>query len=165
MHIVLNRSSVFTLPLAQAVLRYRAHVSLKRRLLFAGSSLRPARPRRRGLGRLRYDSDLVVDLQGLQQVIVRSGRRRRGRALLVNDALRDDAVRRVHVVLELLVHAKCRGADGTFVRQVRGLQRHAVISCHVVQQFPLVHLKRIFPLANFPFVRTQYPPRAQLLIN
>lgn len=95
-----------------------------------------ATPSRGGrLGRLRYDGDFVVDLERLQQRVRRPSR------LLVHYPLGHHAVRRVHVVFKLLVHAEGGRAHGTLVRQMRRLQRHVMVLGHVVQQFPLVNLR------------------------
>jgi hypothetical protein len=107
---------------------------------------RPRRRRRaplfaRGGGRLRrmrYYRDFVVDLQRFHDLIVLVRRR----VLLVHDPLGDDAVRRVHVILELLVHAEGGRAHRALVREVRRLQGHVVVAGHVVQQLPLVDLQR-----------------------
>ena len=52
-------------------------------------------------------------------------------------------MRGVHVVLEQLVLAEGGGADRALVRQVRRLQGLAVVLGHVVQQLPLVDLRRV----------------------
>lgn len=88
------------------------------------------------LRRLRSNSNLIVDFEPFRSVAL-------GVAwyVLVHDALGHDAMRRVHVVLEQLVHAEGSGADGALVREVRRLQRQVVVPGHVVEQFPLVHLQ------------------------
>ena len=52
-------------------------------------------------------------------------------------------MRGVHVVLEQLVLAEGGGADRALVRQVRRLQGLAVVLGHMVQQLPLVDLRRV----------------------
>jgi hypothetical protein len=114
----------------RAVARVRRPRRRRRAPLFARGGGR--------LRRLRYYRDFVVDLQRFHDLIVLVRRR----VLLVHDPLGDDAVRRVHVILELLVHAEGGRAHRALVREVRRLQGHVVVAGHVVQQLPLVDLQR-----------------------
>lgn len=109
-------------------------------LLFP-SVLRLRRPTR-WFSRLWYDRDLVVDLQWFQQRVARSRWRRPTTTttattattfFAVHHALRNDTVRRVYMILELFVHAERCGAHCALVGQVSWLQRHSVVTCHVVQ--------------------------------
>lgn len=111
-------------------------------------------PRRGGLWNYR---NFIVDLERLQQRIAAAARSaataaagaaaarragRRGVALrfAVHRLFGDGTVRRVHVVLELFVHAERGRAHGAFVRKVGGFQRHIVVAGDVVEELPLVHL-------------------------
>lgn len=63
------------------------------------------------------------------------------RGTLVSEALRHDAVRRVHVALELLVHAERGCTHGALVREMGWFECDAVLFGHVCEQLPLVHLQ------------------------
>lgn len=91
------------------------------------------------------DGNFIINLQRLQKrvrdgdLFGGAGGAGRGTLVLLGDTLGHHAVRRVHVVLKLLVHAEGGRAHGALVGQVGRLQSHVVVACHVVQQLPLVH--------------------------
>lgn len=99
--------------------------------------------------RLRYNSDFIIYFEWFQRLVwvTLRGRRWRwrrswrllARRLLLHHPLCNHRVGWINMIFELFIHPECCCADSTFIGQVCRFQWHWMISCNVVQKFPLVY--------------------------